>query len=273
MADAAGVDCACVTLHRFPDGESLVRVPDRLPSRVVVYRSMDRPNDKLVELMLCAAACRDHGAVELSLAAPYLCYMRQDIAFRSGEAVSQRVVGRWLGTLFDRVITVDPHLHRVDELQQALPGVTAIALSASTEVARFLGGLGERLLLVGPDQESAQWVEPIAEKTGMPWVVATKRRSGDREVRVDLPAGLDCRETRVVLVDDVVSTGHTLAAAARGVVAGGASQVSCVITHPVFCGGALELLREAGVAEVWSTDSIEHESNVVSLATPIGGAL
>jgi hypothetical protein len=87
---------------------------------VVVYRSLHQPNEKLVELMLLALQARAWGVQRLLLVAPYLAYMRQDIAFNPGEAISQRVVGAFLATLFDAVITVDPHLHRVATLEEAV---------------------------------------------------------------------------------------------------------------------------------------------------------
>ena len=113
LADALGMPFALVAIHRFPDGESKVTLPSPLPERVVLCRSLDAPNDKLIELMLCAETARAMGAKRVALVAPYLCYMRQDIAFHPGEAVSQKIVGKFLAGLFDAVITVDPHLHRI----------------------------------------------------------------------------------------------------------------------------------------------------------------
>ena len=99
VADALGVPFALVDLHRFPDGESRVRVPPALPPRTVIYRSLDQPNAKLFELGLAATAARCAGASDLTLVAPYLCYMRQDTAFVPGEAVSQTLMGALLGGL------------------------------------------------------------------------------------------------------------------------------------------------------------------------------
>ena len=121
LAAAAGLDYADVGIHHFPDGESRVRLPPRLPSRIVFCRSLHRPNDKLVELALAAHTARELGAERLTLVAPYLCYMRQDKAFAPGEAVSQRIAGALIADWFDELITVDPHLHRTLSLEQAVP--------------------------------------------------------------------------------------------------------------------------------------------------------
>ena len=113
------LECGEIAVHRFPDGESRVRVPTPLPEHVIICLSLDHPDQKLIELLLAANAARDNGAITLTLVAPYLCYMRQDKAFHAGEAVSQQSIGALLGSLFDAVITVDPHLHRIERLDQA----------------------------------------------------------------------------------------------------------------------------------------------------------
>ena len=113
IATAAALDLSVMERHRFPDGELKLRLPPVLPTRVVILRSLDYPNEKLIELLLVARTARTLGAHHVTLVAPYLAYMRQDIAFQPGEVVSQRVVGSFLADLFDAVITVDPHLHRV----------------------------------------------------------------------------------------------------------------------------------------------------------------
>ena len=112
IAAKAALGYADIALRRFPDGESLVRLPDTLPEQVVFCVSLDDPNAKLIELELAAQTARSLGARTLTLVAPYLCYMRQDSAFRPGEAVSQRIIGALLARHFDSVITVDAHLHR-----------------------------------------------------------------------------------------------------------------------------------------------------------------
>lgn len=272
LAAAAGLDYADITVHRFPDGESLVRLPGTLPPRVILYCSLDNPNAKLVELELAAATALRLGAQRLTLVAPYLCYMRQDTAFHPGEAISQHIIGALLARHFDTVITVDPHLHRTRDLHQAIPVRRAVALSAAPVMADWLAAHAERPLLIGPDEESQQWVQAIAGPGGLEHGVARKQRLGDREVRIELPE-LSVAGRQVVLVDDVASTGRTLAEAARQVAALGAVSISVLVTHALFVEDALAQLRAAGVGDICSTDSVRHPSNKLQLAKLLAGAL
>jgi len=272
LAHAAGLDTAPVTRHRFPDGEIRLQLPDALPGRVVLYRTLDRPNEKLIELLLAARTARTLGARHLTLVAPYLAYMRQDIAFHPGEAVSQRIVGHFLAELFDAVITVDPHLHRVATLQEAVPAAQALVLSGAPLLADLIAARRPGALLVGPDSESAQWVAQAAARHGFAHAVCSKRRHGDHAVDIDLP-GLPVAGRAVVLMDDVASTGHTVAQAARQLLAAGATTVDVAVTHALFAGDAVQRLLDAGVGEIWSTDCIAHPSNAVAMAPALAQAL
>ncbi|MBU0498753.1 MAG: ribose-phosphate diphosphokinase [Gammaproteobacteria bacterium] len=274
LAEFVGLPMAAVDLHRFPDGESRVRLPVNLPPRLVFCRSLDHPDDKLIGLILAAAAAREQGAVELILVAPYLAYMRQDIAFTPGEAVSQRLIGRLLVNYFDGLLTVDAHLHRVHRLEQAVPVAQARNLTATAPMARFLAGQPgiKNPLLLGPDAESRQWVAAIAEQQGLEYRVAHKERLGDRKVRVQLPEGPYAGRD-LVLVDDVASTGRTLEMAARALARHRPASISVLVTHALFLDDAVTRLKTAGVANIWSCDSIEHPSNAVPLAPLLGAAL
>lgn len=272
IAERLNAPLAEVKVHRFPDDESFVELPESLPEHTVVCRSLNQPNDKLIELMLCAATARTLGARRLTLIAPYLCYMRQDFANRPGVAISQRIVGKLLANLFDDVITVDPHLHRVLSLAEAVPCPNPLALTAATEIADFLSRKYDNALLLGPDSESEQWVGSIARLTGFDYAVATKTRFGDKAVKLTLPKR-DFRDKTLVIVDDMASTGRTMAEAARLLFACGAIEVDAVVTHALFCGDAEKNITESGIRNVWSTDSIDHPRALIKLGKLLAEAV
>jgi ribose-phosphate pyrophosphokinase len=272
LADRLQLDHEIIDIHRFPDGESLVRLPPKLPTQVILYCSLHHPNERLVELELAAATAMTLGAKRLCLVAPYLCYMRQDMAFQPGEAVSQRIIGDLLAQRFDTLLTVDPHLHRTHDLQEAVPVRLALALKATTPMAERLTERDDEPLLVGPDEESHQWVRAIAERAGLDFAVAKKQRLGDREVRIKLP-DVPLKDRAVVLVDDIASSGQSLLVAARALLERGAGPVSVLVTHALFTGDALQALLQAGVRDVCSTDSIPHETNGMFLDHILAEAL
>ncbi|MFQ3788453.1 ribose-phosphate diphosphokinase [Halomonas sp. A29] len=273
LASAAAIEAHRIACHRFPDEELRLRLPDMaLPGCLVIYRSLDRPNDKLVELMLLARHAREQGVGRLVLVAPYLAYMRQDIAFSPGELVSQRLVGGFLAELFDSVITVDPHLHRIESLEQAVPVRHAITLSGAPQLAMAIAERRRDALLLGPDAESRQWVESAARTAALEYGTCIKKRHGDCDVEITLP-DLVITGRRVVLLDDIASSGRTLAQAAERVLAAGADSVDVAVTHALFAGDALGVIRQAGVGEIWSTDTVGHESNTVFMAPVLAKAL
>ncbi|HEU0203120.1 MAG TPA: ribose-phosphate diphosphokinase [Burkholderiaceae bacterium] len=272
ISAAAGLPCARIERHRFPDGELKLTLPTELPERVALLRSLNQPNEKLVELLLTARTARELGVRHLTLVAPYLGYMRQDIAFHPGEAVSQRVIGRFLAGLFDRVITVDPHLHRIERLDQAIPIADAVAVSAAASIGEFLRTQMQDAVLLGPDEESSQWVRIAAQAGDFAWACGRKARHGDHEVDISLPT-VPLSDRHVVLLDDMASTGMTLAHAAQIVRAAGASQVDVAVTHALFVGRALETLQDAGIGRIWSTDTVAHGTNAVSVVPLLAEAL
>ncbi len=265
LANTLNCPFGLIDVHRFPDGESRVTIPESPPHTVILCLSLHQPNDKLVELMLACETLRKKGTQRIILIAPYLCYMRQDKEFEPGQAVSQKIIGRFLAQLVDDIITVDPHLHRVSSLSEAVPLASAHTLSAAGLMGEYLSTIIPDALLVGPDGESEQWVQQVAQGHQFDYVVATKVRYGDRDVRITFP-DFSYQGRQVVLVDDVISSGTTLALAARQLKVLGCGQISAICTHALLAPGAQELLTESGIENLWSTDSIPHQSNVIELA-------
>ncbi|MFY9512064.1 MAG: phosphoribosyltransferase family protein, partial [Rubrivivax sp.] len=147
-----------------------------------------------------------------------------------------------------------------------------IALTAAPLLGAFVAREVPGALLLGPDEEAEQWVSVAARGQGLDHAVCRKQRHGDLDVDVALPV-VDVRGRAVVLFDDVASSGRTLAAAARGVLAQGAASVDAVVTHAIFAGDAVAAVHAAGVRRLWSSDSVPHASNAVSVVPLLAAAL
>jgi ribose-phosphate pyrophosphokinase len=144
-----------------------VRVEAPVEGRyALIACTLDRPDDKLVPLLLLAAAVRETGARSVGLVAPYLAYMRQDRRFQPGEPISARHVAAWISRHVDWLVTVDPHLHRIADLSQVY-SVPARVVHAADSVAAWVRAEVRKPVLIGPDEESAQWVGDVARRAGL----------------------------------------------------------------------------------------------------------
>jgi len=264
LARAARLGASALVEHRFPDGESLVQVPGVVGSRAILVRSLNHPNSKLLELLLAADALRRSGAEQVVLVAPYLPYMRQDTVFAPGQPVSQKVIGRILAEAFDGIFTVEAHLHRIQRLSQ-IAGRGARSLSAAPAIQSWMRRHAPGAMVVGPDAESAPWTRAIAGDGAFPQIVGNKSRAGDLQVEIEFPRDIPHTE-RAVIVDDIASSGVTLAAAARALHRRGIATVDALVVHAIFAPGAEERIRRASIGRVFSSDTVPHPTNEFSVA-------
>jgi ribose-phosphate pyrophosphokinase len=272
LADAMGAPFRHIELHRFPDGESLPTVAE-CSGNVALYRSLDRPDPKLMPLLLAADALRGRGAERVVLVAPYLCYLRQDAVFQPGQSLSRDVIGRLLGEAFDAIVTVQPHLHRTFALQDVFGRATVTSLSAAEPLAAALSPILPGALVVGPDVESKPWVKDLAGLLSADTFTFTKVRRGDREVDLASARKEAISGRRIVLVDDICSSGATLEAAARRLRDLGAASIDAAVAHALLDAACEARLRAAGVRRMVSTDSCPHPTNAAPLAALLAEAL
>ena len=262
-----------LAVHRFPDGESLVRFDVSVEERqVVLVGHLHRPDAKTLPLLFAADAARELGAQRVGLLAPYLPYMRQDQRFQPGEAVTARSYARLLAASIDFLVTVDPHLHRFRRLGDIYP-IPAQALSAAAPIAQWLRAQVRAPLVVGPDSESSQWVAEVARRLDAPWTTLLKQRRGDHSVQVRLVERGNWQDRTPVLLDDIISTGETLAAATEVLRGAGYAPPLCIGVH-ALCGPAtLERLAQAGVSRVVTCDTVPHTTNAIPLTPLLAEAL
>ena len=272
IATALQARMAPIAWRHFPDGESLVTVDESLDGADVAILASLRNTDPLaLPLRFAAQTAREFGARSVGLIAPYLAYMRQDTRFHPGEAVSAPLFARFLEETFDWLVTVDPHLHRFEQLQ-ALYRMRVKHVSAMPAVADWIAKNVSEPLLIGPDSESEQWVGRIAAQAGGPYQVLSKQRHGDYDVRVSLPDTSAAAGRTPVLVDDIVSSGHTILETLGHLQRLSMPPPVLVAIHPVFAGDAYAQLQAAGLARIVSTDTIAHASNAIHLGSELAVA-
>jgi ribose-phosphate pyrophosphokinase len=277
LASRCGATMGTCDVHRFPDGESLIAVEPAgslAGKAVALYRSLNDPNEKLVEVMLAADAFRRCGAARLILIAPYLSYMRQDKVFTPGQSLSQEVVGHFLAAHFDVLITVEPHLHRTSSLRSIFAGKPALDIAAGKAIATHIkASCGPRTVIVGPDEESEPLIRDVAGALGVSWLVARKSRRGDQDVVLDLPIDSGLQGNPVVIVDDIISTGGTVMNLARALKRAGAGEIVVYAVHALFDQRAALQMERAGVSKIRSLSTVPHPTNAITVVDLIAVGL
>lgn len=272
IADLSGGQAGAIDIHRFPDGESLVTLPDDLAGKdVAILASLSDPDRLALPLRFAAETARELGARSIGLIAPYLAYMRQDRRFSPGQAISAPLFARFLEESFDWLATADPHLHRIHSLSDLFT-IPARSIETAPLLAEWIAANVPDAVLLGPDSESRQWVAQVAHLANRPFEVLEKRRSGDRDVEVSVPRSEALLAGTPVIIDDIASSGRTLIQAIGRLRAAGARPPVCIVIHAVFAGNAHAAILAAGAARIVTTDSIPHSTNEISLAGMLSAA-
>jgi ribose-phosphate pyrophosphokinase len=252
IARRAGITQAAVSIASFADGETRVRIEDDVRGAdVVIVQPMSAPaNERLVGLALIADAARAAGAARVSAVIPYFAYARQDVRKHPCEPRSAQLVVRLLATAgIERVIALELHS---DALESAFP-MPLVHLQADEllmPVAR-----SRDYAIVSPDAGGLKRAQRYAAALGAPLAVVAKARTGP-DVAAPLQVLGDVRGQACLIVDDMASTGRTLAGAAQALAAAGAREVHAMFVHAVMAPGALDRIRAAGVRSIVTTDSV-----------------
>lgn len=255
-----------VTVRHFPDGESFVKLnTDVAGEDVIVVCGLDKPDQKAMALMFFASVAKELGAKQVGLVAPYLGYMRQDKKFHDGEAVTSNIFAGFLSKQVDWIITIDPHLHRHKSLEEIYT-IPSKVLHASDTISAWIKINVENPVLIGPDEESVQWVADVAKKAGAPFTVLKKIRHGDKDVEVSVPDVEKYKNKTPVLVDDIISTARTMIETVDHLNKSGMKPPVCIGIHAVFAEDAYEQLQKSGVEKIVTCNTITHDSNEIDIS-------
>lgn len=255
--------------RRFPDGESYVRLNTPVEGRAVILLcSLDRPDQRLMALLLAADAARDQGAHQVGLIAPYLAYMRQDQAFRRGEAISAQSFATILARHFDWLVTLEPHLHRIASLGDIFT-IPARAAHATTPIGDWIVSNIENPFLIGPDSESAPWIERIANHVGAESAVLDKQRLDDRNVTITGALESLQQHMTPVVIDDIVSSGGTMAEIIDRIARDASRPAICIAVHALARQLPERLATSSALARFVSCNSVPHPSNSIDVSAEL----
>jgi ribose-phosphate pyrophosphokinase len=253
-----------VKYSRFPDGEQYLIAGELDDETIIVGSVVD--NDSLVQLILLIDACDSSSN---KLVVPYMGYARQDKRFRPGEPISARAVAQVLSRGVSEIITVN--IHEKEVLKYF--GVPARNISLAHDIGSYIKTLNlENPLILAPDDGALLFAEYVASAGGWDFDHLEKTRLSGVEVTM-APKQLCAAARSVVIVDDIISTGGTIATASSMLYQQGAKDVFAACVHGVLSGGAYIHLMSAGIREVICTDTIERGCSVISAADSIAAEL
>ncbi|MBW9222503.1 ribose-phosphate diphosphokinase [Methanothermococcus sp. SCGC AD-155-C09] len=248
---------------RFPDGELYIRIHDNDTIKnedVVFIQTQNNQNDSIVEGILISDILREEGARSITLVAPYLAYARQDKKFNPGEPISIRGLARIYSQLFDRIITINPHEIHIESFFK----VPFIYGSAVDKLASYVKDKLDNPIVLSPDKGAINLAKVASEVIGCEYDYLEKVRISPSEIKV-APKNLDVKDKGVLIVDDIISTGGTVATAIKMLKEQGANRVIASCVHPILIGDALNRLYVGGADEVIGTDTFPSPVSKISV--------
>lgn len=267
VAAAMDEELALCEYKAFPDGEAYTQVASDLDDQVVIIQSTPTDRDLVYLLQLLDVA--RHSRV--SLVIPYFGYARQDKQFKAGEPLSARAIA-WAVSPFlekGRIFTVNIHAHSILD-HFACPSNNLDATPLLAEKVREMDLYDP--VIISPDKGAVKMAEAAARHLGVQFDYLEKTRHSGTEVSM-APKEIDARGRDVVITDDMIATGGTMATAISLLRKQGARKVYLAAVHPVLTGNAVLKLYRAGVEAVIATDTLDRGVSSVSVAPIIARAV
>jgi ribose-phosphate pyrophosphokinase len=260
------MDIASVDIKRFPDDECYVRLQQQVPPEVILVQNT-YPDENILELFLLQNAAREAGAQYITTVIPYYGYGRQDKKFQEGESVSARKLARLIQQDSDLVLTIDPHKTILDTFFD----IPLLMPSAISVIAHFFHDKNIDIVLA-PDRGAVQRAQDTAEILSSSYDYLEKKRlSGDKVIMESKT--LDVKDKNVLVIDDIISTGGTMALAIHHLKQQGAQAVYAACSHGLFIGQAVSKIQTAGCTQLLSTNTLESSYSLISVAPVIADAI
>jgi len=249
-------------VDKFRNEECRIEIKENVRgAEVFVVQSLCRSltgntvNDSILELLLMVDALRRASAYRITAVIPYYGYAKQDKKTKGREPISAKLVANMIETAgARRMVTLDLHAAQI----QGFFDLPVDNLEAAPSLCSYLKQQrldGHKIVVVSPDAGGVPRAEKIAKRLRSTLAIVFKRRPEPDVSEVTEIVG-DVKGKVAVVVDDMISTGGTLAKAAEALIARGATQVYCCATHGIFAGDAIRVLDESPIERVVVTNTI-----------------
>ena len=237
----------------FPDNESKIKLTENPKNKttIIISSFSKEPNKKIIETVLASNIAKDYGSNKVIILALYLPYMRQDAHFELYDSLSAKSVIKMLSNNCDELITIDPHLHRIESLRKI--SKNAREISTNNLLAGYIKSRYARFTIVGPDNESQQWGKRIAEQLNKEAIILKKTRTSSEKVKIHykkLPSN-------ILIIDDIISTGQTLLETIKMAEAQGAENIVCIGIHGLLLNGIDKQITKH--AKLITTNTIQNK--------------
>jgi ribose-phosphate pyrophosphokinase len=276
ISERLGVELADAGLKTFADGEVYCRYQDSIRGADLFLiqslcgseREGLTPNDALMELLLMVHAAKHASAHRIIAVTPWYGYSRQDKKSAPREPISARLVAELLETAgIDRLVTMDLHAGQVQGFfSKPVDHMTAMPIL--TQYIADLYGHEDELVMIAPDAGRVKLVRSFARRVGAPYALMEKERPAQGVAEIGTVIG-DVKGKVAVIVDDIIGTGGTLAAAAQTVIDEGARSVHAVATHGLFAGSAFDTLADSPLGDIVVTDTVPLSDGAPDLITQL----
>jgi len=273
VAEKLGLPLLSAEFKVFPDGESKFTLNDNVTGKsVFVVQSTYPPADQhLFQLLLASHQLSEAGA-KVTAVVPYLAYARQDKEFLPGEGVTLGIVAHLMRSVgVRRLVTVD--MHSAEGLALfSFPTYSVSAVPSLVEYAKNNPDIKDPVV-ISPDFGGSKRTEAFAQLYGAKYLQLNKSRdrtTGEVSVR---ESDLDVKGRDVLIVDDIISTGGTVKAAAEAVIKQGARKALAICVHGLFVGDALARLETASVGSVVCTNTVPGRFSKVDVGDALASHL
>jgi ribose-phosphate pyrophosphokinase len=263
IARKLGLELTDPGLKTFTDGEVYCRYADSVRGadlfivNSIVGNAAEgvNVNDALMELLVMIDAAVGASAHRVIAVTPWYGYSRQDKKSAPREPITARLVAKMLETAgIDRLVTMDLHAGQMQGFfSRTVDHMTAMPI-LSQYVSDQLGPADD-LVIISPDAGRVKLTRKFAQKVGAPYALLEKERPAQQVAEIGYVIG-EVAGKRAVIVDDIIDTGGTLAAAAQTVLDEGAREVYAVATHGIFSGRAFETLTASPLSGIVVTDTV-----------------